>query len=176
LGLVGSARAQQLANECLATRTGSPLQPLRTIDAGVLNISYHQAGPDDGPPVMLMHGFPHDIHSYVEVAPLLAARGCKVIQPYLRGYGPTRFLSSATPRSGEQAAMGSDLIALMDALSIQRAVVAGYDWVRRPACVAAALWPKRCLGLVSVNSYLIQDIARAMVPARSQTCWTDDGC
>jgi pimeloyl-ACP methyl ester carboxylesterase len=144
------------------------LEPLRTVDAGVLNIAYYEAGPADGPAVMLMHGFPYDIHSYVDVAPQLAAQGCRVILPYLRGYGPTRFLDPATPRSGEQAAMGTDLMALMDALHIQRAVFAGYDWGGRAACVGAALWPERCIGLVCVNSYLIQDIARAMVPARPE--------
>jgi pimeloyl-ACP methyl ester carboxylesterase len=115
---------------------------------------------------MLMHGFPYDIHAYVDVAPQLAAQGCRVIVPYLRGYGPTRFLDKATPRSGEQAAMGADMMALMDALGIKRAVFAGYDWGGRAACVGAALWPERCIGLVCVNGYLIQDIAKAMVPAR----------
>jgi pimeloyl-ACP methyl ester carboxylesterase len=142
------------------------LEPLRHVDAGVLNIAYYEAGPADGPVVMLMHGFPYDIHSFVDVAPMLAAEGCRVIVPYLRGYGPTRFLDSTTLRSGEQAAMGADLMALMDALGIQRAVFAGYDWGGRGACVAAALWPERCIGLVSVNSYLIQNIAKAMVPAK----------
>jgi len=141
------------------------LEPLRHVDAGPLNVAYHEAGPANGPVVMLLHGFPYDIHSYVDVAPMLAAQGCRVIVPYLRGYGPTRFRDEATPRSGEQAAMGADLMALMDALSIQRAVFAGYDWGGRAACIGAALWPERCLGLVCVNSYLIQDIARAMKPA-----------
>jgi pimeloyl-ACP methyl ester carboxylesterase len=117
---------------------------------------------------MLLHGFPYDVHSYVDVAPQLAARGCRAIVPYLRGYGSTRFRDKATPRSGEQAAVGADLIALMDALGVKRAVLAGYDWGGRAACVAASLWPDRCIGLVSVNSYLIQDIARAMVPAKPQ--------
>jgi pimeloyl-ACP methyl ester carboxylesterase len=144
------------------------LEPLRHIDAGVLNIAYYEDGPKDGPAVMLMHGFPYDIHSFVDVAPQLAASGCRVIVPYVRGYGPTRFLDAATPRSGEQAAVGADLIALMDALDIKRAVVAGYDWGGRAACVVAALWPERCIGLVSVNSYLIQNIAKAMVPAKAQ--------
>ena len=141
------------------------LEPLRHVDAGPLNVAYHEAGPANGPVVVLLHGFPYDIHSYVDVAPMLAAQGCRVIVPYLRGYGPTRFRDEATPRSGEQAAMGADLMALMDALSIQRAVFAGYDWGGRAACIGAALWPERCLGLVCVNSYLIQDIARAMKPA-----------
>jgi pimeloyl-ACP methyl ester carboxylesterase len=142
------------------------LEPLRSIAAGVLDISYYEAGPTDGPAVVLLHGFPYDIHSYVDVAPMLAAKGCRVIVPYLRGYGPTRFLDAKTPRSGEQAAVGADLIALIDALGIKRAVFAGYDWGGRAACVGAALWPNRCAGLVAVNSYLIQDIAHAMVPAK----------
>ncbi|HEY3792004.1 MAG TPA: alpha/beta hydrolase [Bradyrhizobium sp.] len=151
-----------------SARAPSPkrLEPLRHVDAGVLNIAYYEDGPADGPAVMLMHGFPYDIHSFVDVAQQLAAQGCRVIVPYLRGYGPTRFLDATTPRSGEQAAVGADLIALMDALGIKRAVVAGYDWGGRAACVVAALWPERCIGLISVNSYLIQNIAKAMVPAQ----------
>ena len=139
-------------------------QPLRHIQAGVLDVALYETGPADGSPVFLMHGFPYDIHAYVEVAPLLAARGCRVIVPYLRGFGPTRFLSDATPRSGEQAALGADLLALMDALAIPRAVLAGYDWGGRAACVVAALRPERCAGLVSLNSYNIQNIAMAMTP------------
>jgi pimeloyl-ACP methyl ester carboxylesterase len=144
------------------------LEPLRHVNAGVLNVAYYEAGPVDGPAVMLLHGFPYDIHSYVDVAPMLAVQGCRVIVPYLRGYGPTRFRDPATFRSGEQAAMGADLMALMDALSVPRAVFAGYDWGGRAACVGAALWPERCIGLVCVNSYLIQNIANAMVPAKVQ--------
>jgi len=144
------------------------LEPLHHVDAGVLNIAYYEEGPADGPVAVLLHGFPYDVHSYVDVAPLLAAKGCRAIVPYLRGYGPTQFLDKATPRSGEQAAIGADLMALMDALGIKRAVFAGYDWGGRAACVAAALWPDRCKGLVSVNSYLIQDIARAMVPVKPE--------
>src|ERR1700744_1085159 len=144
------------------------LEPLRHVDAGVLNIGYYEAGPADGPVAVLLHGFPYDIHSYVDVAPMLAAKGCRVIVPYLRGYGPTRIREAATPRSGEQAAMGADLIALMDALKIPRAVFAGYDWGGRAACIGAALWPERCIGLVCVNSYLIQDIAKALKPARAE--------
>jgi pimeloyl-ACP methyl ester carboxylesterase len=144
------------------------LEPLRNVEAGVLDIAYYEAGPPDGPVVMLLHGFPYDIHSYVDVAPRLAARGCRAIVPYLRGYGATSFRDKATPRSGEQAAVGADLVALMDALGVRRAVFAGYDWGGRAACVAAALWPERCTGLVSVNGYLIQDIARAMVPAKPE--------
>ena len=142
------------------------LEPLRHVDAGPLNVAYYEAGSADSPAVVLLHGFPYDIHSYVDVAPQLASQGCRVIVPYLRGYGPTRFRDKATPRSGEQAAMGADLIALMDALSIKRAVFGGYDWGGRGACIGAALWPERCIGLVSVNGYLIQDIAHALNPAR----------
>ncbi|HXD39762.1 MAG TPA: alpha/beta hydrolase [Ramlibacter sp.] len=140
------------------------MQPLRHVRAGVLDVACFETGPAAGPPVFLMHGFPYDIHTYCEVAPLLAAAGCRVIVPYLRGYGPTRFVSDKTPRSGEQAALGADLLALMDALGIARAVLAGYDWGGRAACVVAALWPDRCAGLVSLNSYNIQNIAKAMEP------------
>ena len=140
------------------------LPNLRRINAGVLDVAFHDLGPATGPPVFLMHGFPYDVHSYVEVAPMLAAKGCRVIVPYLRGFGPTRFLNDATPRSGEQAALGADLLALMDALKVPQAVLAGYDWGGRAACVVAALWPERCKALVSFNSYNIQNIARAMEP------------
>src|SRR5262249_10789856 len=142
------------------------MEPLHHVETDVLSIACHQAGPADGPAVVLLHGFPFDIHSYVDVAPMLAAKGCRVIVPYLRGYGPTRFLDAKAPRSGEQAAVGADLIALIDALGIQRAIFAGYDWGRPATCVGAALWPARCAGLVTVNGYLIQDIARAMAPAK----------
>ncbi|MGJ5205777.1 alpha/beta fold hydrolase [Bradyrhizobium sp. HKCCYLR20261] len=141
------------------------LQPLREIDAGVLRIAYFESGPADGPAVILLHGYPYDIHSYVDVAPRLAAQGCRVIVPYVRGYGSTCFLDPSIPRSGQQAAIGADLIALIDALAIPRAVFAGYDWGGRAACVGAALWPERCAGLVSVGGYAIQDIAKALKPA-----------
>jgi pimeloyl-ACP methyl ester carboxylesterase len=140
------------------------LRPLHSTTAGVLDVVWFGCGPADGAPVFLMHGFPYDIHAYAEVAPLLAAAGCRVIVPCLRGYGATRFLRADTPRSGEQAALGADLLALMDALGIERAVLAGYDWGGRAACIVAALWPQRCAGLVSYNSYNIHDIARAMAP------------
>ena len=135
------------------------LQPLRHTVAGVLDVAWYGCGPEQGPPVFLMHGFPYDIHAYAQVAPRLAAAGCRAIVPYLRGFGSTRFLDAATPRSGEQAALGADLLALMDALQVPRAVLAGYDWGGRAACVVAALWPQRCAGLVSYNSYNIHDIA-----------------
>lgn len=134
------------------------------VRAGVLDVACHMAGPADGPAVLLMHGFPYDIHAYVDVAPMLASAGCRVVVPYLRGYGGTRFVDAATPRSGEQAVLGTDLLALLDALGMERAVLAGYDWGGRAACVVAALWPERCAGLVSVNSYNLQNIARAMEP------------
>jgi pimeloyl-ACP methyl ester carboxylesterase len=165
---IASPRAAVAQSDETATSPRAPstrrLEPLRNVDAGALNIAYYEEGPADGPVAILLHGFPYDIHSYVDVAPLLAGKGCRVIVPYLRGYGPTRFLDSTTPRSGEQAAIGADLKALMDALGVKRAVLAGYDWGGRAANVVAALWPDRCIGLVSVNSYQIQDIANAMVP------------
>ena len=150
------------------------MHTLQHIDAGVLNVAYVDEGPANGPVVILLHGFPYDIHAYDEVMPPLVKEGCRVIVPYLRGYGPTRFLNEQTPRSGEQAALGADLLALMDALRIPRAVLAGYDWGGRAACVVAALWPERCQGLVSLNSYNIQNIARAMhpeAPDREHKLW-----
>jgi pimeloyl-ACP methyl ester carboxylesterase len=144
------------------------MQPLKHIEAGALDIAYFETGPPEGGPVFLMHGFPYDIHAYAQVAPMLAAEGCRVFVPYLRGYGATRFLDPATPRSGEQAALGADLLALMNALHVPRAVLAGYDWGGRAACVVAALWPERCAGLVSVNSYNIQNIANGMVPSKAE--------
>ncbi len=148
--------------------------PLQHVQAGPLSTAFAEYGPGDGPPVFLMHGFPYDIHTFAEVAPLLASAGCRVIVPYLRGFGPTRFLSADTPRSGEQAALGADLLALMDALHIESATLAGYDWGGRAACVVAALWPARCTGLVSFNSYNIQNIAQAMepdTPANEHSLW-----
>lgn len=153
---------------------GRRLAPIRQVRSGVLDVGYYEAGPHEGPPVLLLHGFPYSIESFSEVAPMLAAQGCWVIVPHLRGHGATRFLDRGTPRSGQQGALGADLIALMDALKIKRAVLAGYDWGGRAACVAAALWPERCTGLVSVNSYLIQDIANAgrpVAPAVESGLW-----
>jgi pimeloyl-ACP methyl ester carboxylesterase len=149
----------------LRVSSSTRLEPLHHVEAGVLDIAYYQAGPSDGPAVLLLHGFPYDIHSYIDVAPKLAGQGCRVIVPYLRGYGPTRFRDATTPRSGQQGAVGADLIALLDALMLPRAIFAGYDWGGRAACVGAALWPERCDGLVSVNGYLIQNIAEALKPA-----------
>src|SRR6476620_9983529 len=122
---------------------------LKQIDADALDVGYGEAGPSDGPPVILLHGWPYDIHSYVDVAPLLAAKGYRVLVPYLRGYGSTQFLSSATVRNGQQAAVALDVTAFMDALQIPRAVIGGFDWGARTACAMAALWPDRCKALVS---------------------------
>jgi pimeloyl-ACP methyl ester carboxylesterase len=137
---------------------------VKTIDAGVLSIAYLEYGPASGWPCIMGHGFPYDVHAYLDTAPMLAQAGARVIVPYLRGYGATRFLKAETPRSGEQAALGADLLALMDALKIGRAVLGGYDWGGRAACVVSALWPQRAQALVSGNSYNIQDIARAVEP------------
>jgi pimeloyl-ACP methyl ester carboxylesterase len=128
---------------------------LKQIDAGVLNVGYAEAGPTDGPAVILLHGWPYDIHSYVDVASLLAEAGYRAIVPYLRGYGTTRFLSSETLRNGQQSVLALDIIALMDALEIEKAILAGFDWGARTANVIAALWPERCKALVSVSGYLI---------------------
>ena len=137
---------------------------LKHVDAGVLDVAYEETGSLSGPPVVLLHGFPYDIHAYDEVGPLLSAAGCRVITPYLRGYGPTRFLSADTPRSGQQAVLAHDLLSLMDALHIPGAVLAGYDWGGRAACVVSALWPDRARGLVSGCGYNIQHIASALRP------------
>ena len=138
---------------------------LKRIQAGTLEISYEESGPPNGPPVLLMHGFPYDPRAYDDAAAALAARGCRVIVPYLRGYGPTRFLSAETPRSGQQAALAADLLALMDALGLPNAALAGYDWGGRAACIVAALWPERARCLVSATGYNIQDIAKSVLPA-----------
>jgi pimeloyl-ACP methyl ester carboxylesterase len=131
------------------------MEGMKQIDAGVLNVGYAEAGPTDGPAVVLLHGWPYDIHSYVDVAPLLAQEGYRAIVPYLRGYGTTRFLSGETPRNGQQSVLAVDAIALMDALGIEKAILAGFDWGARTANVIAALWPERCKALVSVSGYLI---------------------
>jgi pimeloyl-ACP methyl ester carboxylesterase len=133
----------------------SAFGPLKQIDAGVLNVGYIEDGPADGPAVMLLHGWPYDIYSYVDVAPLLAQAGYRVIVPYLRGYGSTRFLSGDTLRNGQPAALALDIIASMDALDIEHAIIAGFDWGARTANIIAALWPERCTAMVSVSGYLI---------------------
>src|SRR6516225_5379794 len=138
---------------------------LKRVRTDVLEIAYEEHGRADGAPLILLHGFPYDVRTYDAVAPALAADGCRVLVPYLRGYGPTRFLSAATPRSGEQAALGHDLAQFMDALGINRAALAGYDWGGRAACIVAALWPRRVRCLVSIGGYNIQNIARSGEPA-----------
>ena len=147
--------------------------PLKQIDAGVLNVGYAEAGPDKGPVVILLHGWPYDIHSYVDVAPLLAAKGYRVIVPYLRGYGTTRFLSDKTFRNGQQSVLAVDIIAFMDALKIEKAVIAGFDWGARTADILAALWPERCKAIVSVSGYLIVNlIANAKpLPPKAELGW-----
>ncbi len=142
------------------------LEPLGYARTRTLDIAYFEAGSPEGDVVLLLHGYPYDIHSYVDVILMLADAGLRVIAPYLRGHGPTRFLDPSTPRSGQQAALGRDVVELMDALGIPGAVLAGYDWGAHPACVVSALWPERCAGLVSVNGDLIQDIAGAVEPIR----------
>jgi pimeloyl-ACP methyl ester carboxylesterase len=137
---------------------------LKSARTKTLEIAYEESGPAAGVPVMLMHGFPYDVRAYDEVAPRLAAAGLRAIVPYLRGYGPTRFLSAATPRSGQQAALGNDLLELMDALNIANAVLVGYDWGGRAACIVAALWPERVRGLVTANGYNLQNIADSVKP------------
>jgi pimeloyl-ACP methyl ester carboxylesterase len=145
--------------------TNTSFGPLKQIDAGLLNIGYAEAGPIDGPAVILLHGWPYDIHSFVDVAPLLASAGYRVVVPYLRGYGSTRFLSKETFRNAQQSAVGLDIIALMDALKIKKATIAGFDWGARTADVMAVLWPERCKAIVSVSGYLISS------PAGNQTPW-----
>lgn len=149
------------------------LEPLKSIDAGTLNIGYHEAGPAHGAPVILLHGWPYDIHMFVDVAPQLAAAGFRVIVPYLRGYGATRFLSADTPRNGQQSVVAVDIIALMDALKIQAAIVAGCDWGARTACIMAALWPERVKALVSVSGYLIgsQEAGKIPLPPQAELQW-----
>ncbi len=142
-----------------------PLGPPQRVRAGVLEVAFHRLGPRGGAPVVLLHGFPYDVHAYGEVAPRLAAAGLDVVVPHLRGFGGTAFVDATTMRSGQQAALGADLLALIDALGLDRPVVAGYDWGGRAACVAAALWPERLGGLVSCNRYNIQDIPGSARPA-----------
>jgi hypothetical protein len=160
LGILGSAAAQTdnqdaVRRPVVRPETNASFGPIKQIDAGVLSIGYAEAGPADGWPVILLHGWPYDIHTYIDVAPLLAAKGHRVIVPYLRGYGTTRFLSDETMRNAQQSALGADVIALMDTLQIERATVAGCDWGARTANIVAALWPERCKAMVSVSGYLI---------------------
>lgn len=169
LGLIGSANAQSSTAKSAALPTIKPgtntsFGSLKQIDAGLLNVGYAEAGPADGPVVILLHGWPYDIHSFVDVSPLLASAGYRVIVPHLRGHGTTRFLSSETLRNAQQSVVALDIIALMDALKIQTAILAGYDWGARTANIIAALWPERCKAMVSVNGYLINNLERNKLP------------
>jgi pimeloyl-ACP methyl ester carboxylesterase len=151
----------------------SPLGPLKQVDAGVLDVGYAEAGPRDGPAVVLLHGWPYDIHSFTDVVPLLAAAGHRVLVPYVRGHGSTRFLSDGTRRNGQQSAVAGDVVAFLDALGIEQAVLAGFDWGARSADVVAALWPERCTALVAVSGYLIgsQAANAAPLPPEAELAW-----
>ena len=156
LAMSGSVAAQSTGQKTadlpkLQPGTSTSFGPLKQIDAGVLSVGYAEAGPADGPTVMLLHGWPYDIHSFVDVAPLLASAGYRVIVPYLRGYGTTRFLSADTVRNGQPSALAVDIVALMDALKIERPIIGGFDWGARTAAIIAALWPERCKALISVS-------------------------
>jgi pimeloyl-ACP methyl ester carboxylesterase len=166
--------ATQLSPSALALpRKNVSFASLKQIDAGPLSVGYAEEGPSDGPPVMLLHGWPYDIHTYIDVAPLLAAKGYRVIVPYLRGYGTTRFLSSETFRNGQPAALALDAVALLDALKIRKAIVAGCDWGARTADIVAALWPDRCKALVAVSGYLIgsQALGKVPLPPAAELQW-----
>jgi pimeloyl-ACP methyl ester carboxylesterase len=167
-GMIGAAAAQ-----CGSAKTNTSFAPLKQIDAGLLNVGYAEAGPADGPPAILLHGWPYDIHAFVDVAPLLAAAGSRVIVPYLRGYGTARFLSTDTFRNGQPSALAADVIALMDALKIEQAVIGGFDWGARTANIVAALWPERCKAMVSVSGYLIgsQAAGRMPLPPQAELQW-----
>ncbi|WP_064747292.1 alpha/beta fold hydrolase [Lysobacter antibioticus] len=173
LGNLGSAFAAPAGAPGPGRSVAAAWGALKQIDAGVLRVSYAELGPRHGPPVLLLHGWPYDIHTYAEVAPRLAERGYRVIVPYLRGYGPTAFLSADTPRNGQQAALAADAIALLDALGIESAIVGGCDWGARTAGILAALWPQRCRGLVSVSGYLIgsQQANQAPLPPKAELQW-----
>jgi pimeloyl-ACP methyl ester carboxylesterase len=178
LGLVRTAAAQSGATKAarvpaIKPGTNTSFAAIRQIDAGVLNIGYAEAGPADGAPVILLHGWPYDIHSFVDVAPLLASAGYRVIIPHLRGYGTTRFLSSDTMRNGQPSALAVDIIALMDALKIEKATIAGFDWGARTANIMAALWPERCKAMVSVSGYLIgnQEAGKQPLPPKAELEW-----
>lgn len=174
-GVISSADAQSGTTKLPAIKPGTntSFASLKQIDAGALNVGYAEAGPANGPAVILLHGWPYDIYSFVDVAPLLASAGYRVIVPYLRGYGTTRFLSSDTVRNGQQSVVAVDAIALMDALKIQKATVAGFDWGARTADIMAALWPERCNALVSVSGYLIgsQEAGKMPLPPKAELQW-----
>ena len=175
--LVGSADARfeagSQAQPITRAEAKVSFRSLKQIDAGVLNVGYAEDGPADGPVVMLLHGWPYDIHTYVDVAPLLAAKGYRVIVPYVRGYGSTSFLSTSTVRNGQPSVIALDVMALMDALSIDKAIVGGCDWGARTAAIVAALWPQRCKALVSVSGYLIggRDANKKPLPPQAELQW-----
>ncbi len=178
LGMSGSADAQTSGTNpppqpAIKPATNTSFAPLKQVDAGLLNVGYAEAGPADGPAVVLLHGWPYDIYSFVDVAPLLAAAGYRVVVPYLRGYGSTRFLSADAFRNGQQSVVAVDIIALMDALKIEKATIGGFDWGARTADIIAALWPERCKALVSVSGYLIgsQAAGRAPLPPAAELQW-----
>ena len=162
MAVVGSSTARAAVPPAAGKHT--TLGPLKQVNAGLLNVGYAELGPADGPPVILLHGWPYDIHSYVDVAPMLASAGYRVLVPFLRGYGTTRFLSSETFRNGQQAAVAMDVIAFMDALKIKKAILGGFDWGSRTAGVMAALWPERITALVAVSGYLITNLEMNRLP------------
>jgi pimeloyl-ACP methyl ester carboxylesterase len=168
-GIIDSAKGASKVTK----DANAPFGPLKQIDAGLLNVGYVEVGPTDGRPVILLHGWPYDIQSFANVAPILAADGFRVIVPYLRGYGTTRFLSNATVRNGQPTAVALDIIALMDALKIDKAILAGFDWGARTADIIAALWPERCKALVSVSGYLIgsQESGKIPLPPKAELEW-----
>ena len=175
IGMLASANAQPAKTELAAIKPGTNTSfgQLKQIDAGILNVGYAEAGPIDGPPVLLLHGWPYDIYSFVDVAPLLASAGYRVIVPYLRGYGTTRFLSDSAARNGQPSAIASDTIALMDALRIEKAILAGFDWGARTVNIVSALWPERCKATVSVSGYLIgsQEAGKMPLPPKAELEW-----
>jgi pimeloyl-ACP methyl ester carboxylesterase len=177
-GMAGPAGAQSGTAKpadvpAIKPGTNTSFPPLKQIDAGLLNVAYAEAGPANGPVVILLHGWPYDIYSFVDVAPLLASAGYRVIVPYVRGYGTTRFLSSGTFRNGQPSAVASDTIALMDALKIEKPILAGFDWGARTANIIAALWPERCKAMVSVSGYLIgsQEAGKIPLPPSAELQW-----
>jgi len=177
-GMTGSADAQSGTAKptevpAIKPGTNTSFPPLKQVDAGLLNVGYAEAGPANGPVVILLHGWPYDIYSFVDVAPLLASAGYRVIVPYVRGYGTTRFLSSGTFRNGQPSAVAADTIALMDALKIEKPILAGFDWGARTANIVAALWPERCKAMVSVSGYLIgsQEAGKIPLPPSAELQW-----
>jgi pimeloyl-ACP methyl ester carboxylesterase len=178
LGMIGSSAAQSSKTTpatlpAIKPGTSPSFGPLKQINAGLLNVGYAETGPSDGTPVILLHGWPYDIHSFTDVAPLLASTGYRVIVPYVRGYGTTRFISGDTLRNGQPSALGVDTIAFMDALKIDKATLAGFDWGARTANIVAALWPERCKAMVSVSGYLIgsQEAGKMPLPPKNELEW-----